>query len=242
VLGATVKAILQAPSRSRALAVASACVALTVGVGWLLYRFRPGAPAHTEESEAIASAAGAPGPAGSSTPEHAVGSGTDALRKSMSDTHESVRAAAVRELTATADPRILPDLIQALHDQSAAVREQAAIAIGRVGNRAALPALQQALKNRDEDEWVRLRIAQAAAALGDSDAIPVLLDLARNGDAKVTRLEAIGSLARLARLSDPPPSDPESSEGQAVLQKLDRFWTTEGKHLKFDEESRTYRP
>jgi len=242
VLGATVKAILQAPSRSRALAVASACVALTVGVGWLLYRFRPGAPAQTEESEAIASAAGAPGPAGSSTPEHAVGSGTDALRKSMSDTHEGVRAAAVRELTATADPRILPDLIQALHDQSAAVREQAAIAIGRVGSRAALPALQQALKNRDEDEWVRLRIAQAAAALGDSDAIPVLLDLARNGDAKVTRLEAIGSLARLARLSDPPPSDPESSEGQAVLQKLDRFWTTEGKHLKFDEESRTYRP
>ncbi len=243
VLGGTMKAILQAPSRARALAVASASLALAVAIGALLYHFRPGAPAHPEDAgEELASAVGAPGPSGSGTPEHAVGSGTEALRKALSDTHESVRVAAVRELTATADPRILPDLIAALHDQSAAVREQAAGAIGRVGDRAALPALQQALKNKDEDEWVRLRIAQAAASLGDTGAIPVLLDLARNADAKVTRLEAIGTLAKLARLSDPAPSDPDSSEGKAVLQKLDHFWTTEGKHLKFDEESRTYRP
>jgi len=159
----------------------------------------------------------------------------DALRRALKDTHENVRVAAVRQIASTADPRILPDLVEALHDQSAAVREQAASALGRLGNRSALPALLQGLKNRDEDEWVRLRIAQAVTGLGDPDAIPVLFDLARGADARMTRLEALGTLARLAKLPDPPPPDPDSPEGRAFLQKLDRFWSGEGKRLRLGE-------
>ncbi len=257
VLGGTIRAIKDAPSRSRAIAVATASLALAVGVGWMLYYFRPGVHAHPEEvaqgleehargsvvprPAAGQPAGGAPGGPAAPAPEHAVGSGMDDLRKALKDTHENVRVAAVRQLASTADPRILPDLVDALHDQSAAVREQTATALARLDNRAALPALQQAMKSKDEDEWVRLRIAQAVAGLGDTDGVPVLLDLARSADAKMTRLEALGSLARLARFSDPVPADPDSSEGTAFLQKLDRFWTTEAKRLRFDEASRTYR-
>lgn len=228
-LGGTIRAITHAPSRPRALAVATASLALAIGAGWLLYYFRPGAGAHPGE------VVGAPAPAGAAEPEHEVGGSMDALRRALKDTHENVRVAAVREIASSADPRILPDLVEALHDQSPAVREQAAAALTRLGNRSALPALLQGLKNKDEDEWVRLRIAQAVAGLGDADAIPVLFDLARSADARVTRLEALGTLARLAKLTDPPPSDPDSPEGRAFVQKLDRFWSGEGKRLRSGE-------
>ncbi len=66
-----------------------------------------------------------------------------------------------------------------------------------------------------------------------------LFDLARSADARVTRLESIGTLARLAKLTDPPPSDPNSPEGRAFLQKLDRFWSGEGKRRRLGEKQAT---
>jgi zinc/manganese transport system permease protein len=235
-LGGTIRAIAYASSRSRALAVATASLALAIGSGWLLYHFRPGATAESlephEHSEEVARSAGL---GGATELEHDLGRSIDALRRALKDTHENVRVAAVREIARSADPRILPDLIEALHDQSPAVRERAAVALAGLGNRAALPALLQGLKNKDEDEWVRLHMAQAAAGLGSPDAVPVLFDLARKADARMTRLEAIGTLARLARLSDPPPTDPDSPEGQAFMERLDRSFSDNGKRLRQGE-------
>jgi len=235
-LGGTIRAITHASSRPRALAVATACLAMVIGSGWLLYHFRPGPTAESgeEEDEGTEAVARSAVP-GAPPPEHEVGRSMDALRQALKDTHENVRIAAVREIARSADPRILPDLIEALHDQSPAVREKAATALAGLGNRSALPALQQGLKNQDEDDWVRLRMAQAVAGLGGTDAVPVLFDLARKADAKMTRLEAIGTLAKLARLPDPPPSDPDSPEGQAFLQKLDRSFSEDGTRLRRGE-------
>jgi zinc/manganese transport system permease protein len=236
-LGGAFRAITHAPSRSRALAVATACLALVIGSGWLLYHFRPGgtAEAGEQEDEGTETAARSSVPAGAPQPEHDIGGSMDALRQALKDTHENVRIAAVREIARSADPRILPDLIEALHDQSPAVREKAATALAGLGNRSALPALQQGLKNKDEDDWVRLRMAQAVAGLGGPDAVPVLFDLARKADAKMTRLEAIGTLAKLAKLTDPPPTDPDSPEGQAFLAKLDRSFSEDGTRLRHGE-------
>ena len=236
-LGGTIRAITHAPSRPRALAIATACLALVIGSGWLLYHFRPVAAAESgeDEDEGTEEVARSSPAAGAPAPEHEVGGSMDALRQSLKDTHENVRVAAVREIARSADPRILPDLIEALHDQSPAVREKAATALAGLGNRSALPALQQGLKNEDEDDWVRLRMAQAVAGLGGDDAVPVLFDLARKADAKMTRLEAIGTLAKLARVTDPPPTDPDSPEGQAFIQKLDRSFSEDGKRLRHGE-------
>ena len=233
-IGATAKAITGAPRRSRALAFAAGAVTLAATLGWSLYLFRPGD--HGQAGEA----AHAPGLAGGA-PEHAVGESVAELRLSLRDTHENVRTSAVARLVESADPRIVPDLVDALQDQSPAVREAAAAGIARLGGRSALPPLKQSLRNRDEDEWVRLRIAQAVAALGDSDGIPHLLDLAKTGEAKVTRLEALSTLARLAGFPDPPPSDPDSAEGSALLQKTERWWANDGAALRWDAGSRTFR-
>jgi len=217
-IGGTARAIAHAPSRSRALAVTAATVAMAGAAGWALVRFRPTPqPRSVEESATVS--------IGADAPEHPVGTGLEALRRALRDTHENVRAEAVVKLAATADPRILPDLVAALHDQAASVREQAAIALGRRRDRSALPALRQGLKNQDEDEWVRLRMAQAAASLGDPGGISILIDLAKKGEAKVTRLEALTTLARLAELPEDPPQEPDSQAGTEMLRKIDRWWS-----------------
>jgi zinc/manganese transport system permease protein len=219
ILGGTFRAIVHAPSRPRALAVAAATLAIVAAAAWTLYTIRPGAAPRHEESKAESAG---------SDPEHAVGDDIEALRRSLSDTHENVRAAAVGRLAATGDPRVVHDLIDALHDQSPAVREAAASALARLRSRSALPALQQGLKNDDEDEWVRLRLAQAVVALGEPGGARVLMDLAKRGEARMTRLEAIRTLLRLAGISSPPPEDPDSEEGQALLRRLDLWLSPDG--------------
>ena len=235
ILGAVLRAIVLAPSRPRALTAAAAVIVLLVGIGWAFARFGAGHVLSSSGPEAHASAL-----AGS--PEHAVGSKTSDLREALRDSHANVRAKAVTDLAATGDHRVVPDLLDALHDQSPAVRESAASALHGLGDPAALPSLKQGLANTDEDEWVRLRLAQAVADLGDPAGIPVLLDLARKADAKLARVEALGTLTRLSGSVGSAAPDPEAPESTALLDKLGRWWQRQGTRLKWDARNRAFRP
>jgi len=235
ILGGLARAIALSPRRSRALAITAAGAILVAGGLWALYRFRPMPATHTAEEETT------PSPALAGSPEHAVGSGIGDLRAALRDSHENVRARAVNDLAATGDLRIISDLVAALHDQAPSVREAAAVAMGRAGDPSALPALKQALKNKDEDEWVRLRIAQTISGLGDREGLPVLLQLAGEGEAKVSRLEAISTLLKLSGSGDSPPADPDSPEAKSLIRKLDRWWTVDGPRLSWDPAARLYR-
>ena len=235
ILGAVVRGVALAPSRPRALAAVTAGVALLSLVGWALERFGPGHVLHPGEPVAAASSL-----AGS--PEHEVGTDISALRQALRDSHANVRARAVTDLAATGDHRVVPDLVDALHDQSPAVRESAASALRSLRDRAAVPSLKHALWNSDEDEWVRLRMAQAVSDMGDPAGIPVLLDLARRADAKVARGEALTTLAQISGSPAPAALDPESSEAAALLDKLGRWWRDHGSRLKWNNSERVFRP
>ena len=234
-LGGLARAIHHAPSRSRALATAAASLAVAAGIGWSLFTFRPADHPHAGEE------AGATTPSRAGSPEHGVGRGIDDLRAALRDTHENVRARAVDDLAATSDHRIIPDLVGALHDQSAAVRESAASALSRLGDPSALPALRHGLTNRDEDEWVRLRMAEAVAGMGDKNGIPVMLDLARSADAGLTRLQALTFLSKIFAVPGPVPAEADSPEGNARLRKLEQWWEREGARATWDASSRRYR-
>jgi hypothetical protein len=234
ILGGIGRAIALSPRRSRALALTAGGIVLVVTAGLTLYRFRPLPAGHDER--------GHHGDEGGPehSPEHEVGTGIAELRAALRDSHENVRARAVANLAETGDLRILPDLIDALHDQSPVVREAAAAALGRAGNPSAIPALKHLLTNEDEDEWVRLRVAHTVADLGDREGLTALLDLAKEGDAKLTRLEALATLLQLSGSADAPPDDPDVAEAKALIQKLERW--AQGSRLTFDPVTRTYRP
>lgn len=231
--GGVARAAATAPNRRQVLAAAAAGLALAAGGGWaFLHFYHPHAPAAEGGDESPAPRA--------ASPEHDVGTETADLRTALRDTHENVRVSAVEKLLATGDPRILPDLVNALHDQSPSVREAAASALGRLGDRSALPALKQGLKNEDEDEWVRLRISQAAAMLGSTDGIPILLHLATRAEGKLVRLEALTTLLKLSGSAGPTPADPDTKESADLIRGLERWWARDGTRLRWDPSSKAF--
>jgi zinc/manganese transport system permease protein len=232
VLGAAGRSLAAYRRRPRAVAAAAGVAALAAALGWTAYQFRPSRAHHGGEGLEP------PAPA---APEHEVGEAVSEWRAALRDTHENVRASAVARLAASGDRRVLPDLVDALHDQSAAVREAAASALGRLGASSALPALKQALRNPDEDAWVRLRVAQAVAGMGDADGIPVLLQLARGSEAGLARLEALAALVRLAGRDDPVPAAPDPAGEAELLARIEAWWSREGPSPRWDPDRRAFR-
>lgn len=88
----------------------------------------------------------------------------DLFRTAIKDTDAGVRAVGVRAVGTHGQPDDAPAIIAALQDQDDAVRVEAARALQRLHNAAAVPALLDALSTAKEtDERVR---RQAAIALG----------------------------------------------------------------------------
>ncbi|HKQ96853.1 MAG TPA: iron chelate uptake ABC transporter family permease subunit [Candidatus Polarisedimenticolia bacterium] len=231
--GGIAKALLPAARPVRALLTTAAMLVAVAGIAWAMQgrttmtAAGPGesAPADDEHDH---------GP-----PEHPVGTSLDDLRRALRDTHPNVRARAVADLAATGDLRVLHDLTDALHDQDAGVREAAAVALGRSGNRTVVSSLKHHLSDDHEDSWVRLRLAQAVAGLGDSAGLPVLLDLAGGGEAALLRLEALNTLSRLAGRTDPPLDATDGEPFAARLREL-KSWFGDGRGWRFNDRTGSY--
>ena len=115
------------------------------------------------------------------------------------------------------------------------------MALAQLGNRSALPALRQSLRDTDEDAWVRLRMAQAVAGMGEDAGLEPLLGLARDDGPALLRLEALSTLARLAGLPEDEPVSPGSPEAEARLQSLEAWWREHRGELRWDGEAGVYR-
>ncbi|MDQ1251123.1 MAG: hypothetical protein QG646_192 [Euryarchaeota archaeon] len=95
----------------------------------------------------------------------------------------------------------LPTLIQALGDENVRVRKYAAMTLGKIGDPSAIPALTQALSDKDEDCLLCLLRGYAAEALGkigDYSVVPALIQALsdKNGwltDHAVSALREIGT-------------------------------------------------
>jgi len=242
--GALVRAVLRGARPATSLAATAAVLtALTAGAALLHSTHSTGAEPEgaAAAAEAAAARAGhAPGEAAEGA-AHEQGEGIEGLRRSLRDAHAEVRSRAVADLARTGDPRVVHDLLDALGDQDAGVREAAAAALGPMGSRSAVPALRQHLEHRDEDPWVRLRLAESLASLGEPAALPVLVDLAAGGEGKLLRLEAVRILSRLAGLGGDGLDDPDGEAAQKILARVRALLKAHGGKPRFDPATRTFR-
>jgi hypothetical protein len=224
-------------------ATATVMVVLTCAAGALQAHHaatpEPGEAAAAAEAAITRSGRDTAPPQGPHGEAHEVATGIGGQRTALHDEHPEVRARAVAELARSGDPRVLHDLVDALADQDAGVREAAAAAVGQMGNRSAIPALRQHLGHKDEDPWVRLRMAESLAALGERDGLQALLDLAATGDGGLLRLEALNTLSKFASLT-PPVDDPAGDAAQKRLGALRAWWDRNGARLHFDPQTRTF--
>lgn len=85
------------------------------------------------------------------------------------------------------------ELIAQLKDKDKEVRYTAAEALGKIGDKRAVPALIEALKDKDEN--VRWKSAYALGDLGDKKAVPPLIETLKNkGEEWLVRDAAAGVL------------------------------------------------
>ena len=90
------------------------------------------------------------------------------LAKSLSSSSDKTRLSAVVSLARLGDQRTMKPLVTALSDPNAQVRAIAATALGKLGHKAALPALRSAATD-DVDEMVRKKAGEAAAAVAKAN-------------------------------------------------------------------------
>ena len=92
----------------------------------------------------------------------------DDLTKQLSSSNEKARVSATVSLARLGDKRSLKPLVTALHDPSAEVRAIAAVALGKLKHKAALPSLRAAASD-DTDDIVRKKAREAALAVAKAN-------------------------------------------------------------------------
>ncbi len=121
----------------------------------------------------------------------------DMIRARLNDADPHVRLAARFAMSRMGDPSGVPEIVSALRThRSAAVRGNAALILGRLGDAGAVGALRGALK--EQDESVRLQVLEAMALLGDKKAVGELglIAYSSTGPKMVLALLALGEARR----------------------------------------------
>lgn len=106
-----------------------------------------------------------------------------ALLETLNDPHFVIRCHGIRALGGmttdyqigrawTKDPRVVDALIKALKDEDRAVREDATMALGIIGDTKAVPGLMEAMK----DGIVKRHAIASLGMIGDARALPAVLD------------------------------------------------------------------
>jgi HEAT repeat protein len=121
--------------------------------------------------------------------------------KELSHMDPDVRWIAVTDLEEQGGPEAVRYLIKALGDpEFVSIRWRAAIALGDLGDRAAVEPLLTAL--RDENDHVREEAADALGRIGDPVAVPALIQSLKDPQRGV-RLRALSALVRIGDPAKP---------------------------------------
>lgn len=120
-----------------------------------------------------------------------------ALAREGKETAERMQA--LQDLAASRDPRALAPILAGLKDQRMAVRWSAVEALGRLGNREAVPPLLALLHKEEAYRWNRRLVVNALGELRDPRAVPALLDLLKDEDEFLRKV----TLFALKKIGDP---------------------------------------
>jgi len=94
-----------------------------------------------------------------------------------------------------------------------------------------VPALEAALAQPGQDEWVQLRQAVALVRCGGQKGMAALIGLAKDADAQLVRSQALQQA--LAFAGQEPPAATEGAAQQA-LQQLQTWWAANGAQARWD--------
>jgi HEAT repeat protein len=156
------------------------------------------------------------------TGEHRTQMGlSDKLLASLNDPDPGVRAAAARVIGLTGDAKAAPALLDHMRtDTNIVAGAQMADALGRLGDRAVIPALMDTLSSGDEA--LQSRAAHALGLLGATQAVPLLAETLDTGAPMAQRsaaeaLAVLGTPDAIAALETPLSSAAMTSARNAAM-------------------------
>ncbi|MGH9835438.1 MAG: HEAT repeat domain-containing protein, partial [Blastocatellia bacterium] len=121
------------------------------------------------------------------------------------------------------------ELISLLKHREPAVRERAALAIGRIGDKRGTKALIAAIRE-DEDQWVRAMAAFALGEIEDAQATAALLDVVNSSNesapVRAGAVEALGKIAGVQANAEKLGQATLDSVGQSLIKQLPAADTT----------------
>jgi len=114
----------------------------------------------------------------------------------LKDKDENVRIAAAYAMGKLSSPRYFEVLRKAIVRSNLTVRANAALLLGKSGDKKALKLLYWALQHKDSDDRVRFNAVQAIATLGDERIFPKLwaMRISAYADDRVICIQALGAL------------------------------------------------
>ncbi|HEY3174304.1 MAG TPA: iron chelate uptake ABC transporter family permease subunit [Candidatus Polarisedimenticolia bacterium] len=243
ILGGIVRGIHTSHNRLRTASLSTACVALVLLAGYAMIYFGS-SPAAMEDHRHGDGSGHAAEAAAEAAQAHEVGTSFEDLRLALSDPHPGVRAKAISGLASMGDRRAAPDILRMLEDSSTAVRENAARALGVLGDTSAVSPLGQRVTRKEEDEWVRLRAAEALVLLGQPSGLPALIEIARSGEARMARITALESLLAASGIAEAAGGAAGLDPGRAetLLKAVGQWWQRHGSELRWEPASRSFLP
>jgi len=114
----------------------------------------------------------------------------------LKDENENVRIAAAYAMTKFGHPEYLTVFRNAIASEDQTVRANAALLLGKSGNKDLLGLLYWALQRKDSSDKVRFNAVEAVAILGDEKILPKLWAIVYSGyaDDRIVGIQAMGAL------------------------------------------------
>ena len=115
----------------------------------------------------------------------------------LQDENENVKIAAIYAMSKLGSPDSSQLLRKAIASKDQTVRANAALLLGKSGDKSALKFLYWTLQREDSDDGVRLQTAEAIAMLGDERIFPKLwaMLISTYADDRIMGIRAMGALA-----------------------------------------------
>ena len=158
----------------------------------------------------------------------------------LGDVEPEVRAAAVDLVAQRGDPTLLPAVVPLLWDADDLVREEAMRCIRILGDTSSAEALLDAAAD-EEDEFLRVEMAESALELGAAGGIPVLLGVMDEGEVEQARRDAYEHLRIHTELDFAFRAEVPPGDNATEIEPFRAWWDANRERLAFDPGSWVYR-
>ncbi len=129
--------------------------------------------------------------------------------------------------------QLLPDVHVLLEDGDDVVRENALKCVRRLHRKESVEPLIKAAKT-EEDEYLKVELAETALELGDARGIPLLLEVMEHGKAQQSRKDAFEHFAAHVHTSLPFHSNASATERAGEIAALKNWWNENASTVHLD--------